>query len=231
MKISENLEMLELSLSSLGLNGSIHPVILWDEKSAILVDVGLQGLLPVLKDEIRKLNLPFSNIEKVIITHGDLDHIGNLALLQNEFGDKLNTISHTREKPFVEFEEKSSKITDEKFAEIEPTMRSKVDCLVNHEDEIDECGGIIVIHTPGHTPGHICLYLKKHKVLIAGDALNVIDGKLMGPNPRFTPDMSQAKESLKKLLDYDIESVICYHGGLYTGNFKEAIDQFMANIN
>jgi glyoxylase-like metal-dependent hydrolase (beta-lactamase superfamily II) len=36
------------------------------------------------------------------------------------------------------------------------------------------CGGITVIHTPGN----VCLYLKKHKILIAGDIFAVNDGQL-----------------------------------------------------
>ena len=69
--------------------------------------------------------------------------------------------------------------------------------------------------TPGHTPGHICLFLEKYKTLIAGDALNVVDGRLTGPNPQHAFDYDQAVSSLKKLVGFDIQKIICYHGGLY----------------
>jgi glyoxylase-like metal-dependent hydrolase (beta-lactamase superfamily II) len=77
-----------------------------------------------------------------------------------------------------------------------------------------------VIFTPGHTPGHICLYLKKSKTLIAGDALMLVDGKLISSPPELTADPVQAKESLKKLAELDVEPVICYHGGVYQGGIK-----------
>ena len=46
-----------------------------------------------------------------------------------------------------------------------------VDRIVEDGEELPFCGGITVIHTPGHTPGHICLYIGQNKTLIAGDAL------------------------------------------------------------
>jgi glyoxylase-like metal-dependent hydrolase (beta-lactamase superfamily II) len=80
------------------------------------------------------------------------------------------------------------------------------------------CGGMTVIFTPGHTPGHICLYLNQSKILVSGDALVVADGELRGPNPQATYDMDTALKSLKKLARYDIETVVCYHGGVYGDN-------------
>jgi glyoxylase-like metal-dependent hydrolase (beta-lactamase superfamily II) len=38
---------------------------------------------------------------------------------------------------------------------------------------------------------------------------------LRGPNPQSAYDMETAMKSLKKLTQYDIETVICYHGGVY----------------
>jgi glyoxylase-like metal-dependent hydrolase (beta-lactamase superfamily II) len=75
-------------------------------------------------------------------------------------------------------------------------------------------GGIVVIHTPGHTPGHISLFITADRLLISGDALRVVDGELMGPSPQATPDLAQATASLRKLLGFSIDRVLCYHGGL-----------------
>jgi glyoxylase-like metal-dependent hydrolase (beta-lactamase superfamily II) len=49
----------------------------------------------------------------------------------------------------------------------------EVDMVLTDGEELTYCEGIIVIHTPGHTPGQICLYHKESKTLIVGDALNV----------------------------------------------------------
>jgi glyoxylase-like metal-dependent hydrolase (beta-lactamase superfamily II) len=71
-----------------------------------------------------------------------------------------------------------------------------------------------VIFTPGHTPGHISLYLEKSKVLIAGDALTAQGGYLNSPNPSLTLDIYTAIRSVRRLVDLDIDTIICYHGGV-----------------
>ncbi len=77
------------------------------------------------------------------------------------------------------------------------------------------CGGITVIPTPGHTVGHVCLYLAQGRTLIAGDALNVHEGVLRSSVPAQSLDVQQARASLGRLAPFDVASVICYHGGLY----------------
>ena len=81
-------------------------------------------------------------------------------------------------------------------------------------EELPYGGGIVVIHTPGHTPGHMSFFLPADHLLISGDALRVESGVLEGPNPKVTPDLSLAAASLRKLLGYPIDRVLCYHGGL-----------------
>lgn len=101
--------------------------------------------------------------------------------------------------------------------------KANVDKVMADGEELPYNRGTIVIHTPGHTPGHICLYLKQSKTLIAGDAMNVVDGRLIGPVPQYSFDIDSAVKSLKKLTQYDIETVICYHGGLFKDNANQRI--------
>ena len=76
-------------------------------------------------------------------------------------------------------------------------------------------------------PGHISLYLHNDKTLISGDALTMENNNLAMANPQYTLDMATAKESIKKLLTYDIEQIICYHGGSYTGNCRAALQRLV----
>ncbi|MDF2959561.1 MAG: hydrolase [Paenibacillus sp.] len=108
-------------------------------------------------------------------------------------------------------------------AVLESPPKAGVDRCLADGEELPYCGGITVIHTPGHTPGHISLYHKPSKTLIAADALIVADGQLLGPHPQYSLDIDTAVKSLKKLLHYDIEAVICYHSGLYRGNVNGRI--------
>jgi glyoxylase-like metal-dependent hydrolase (beta-lactamase superfamily II) len=74
-------------------------------------------------------------------------------------------------------------------------------------------------------PGHISVYLKESKTLVTGDALVLYKGRLLTANPRTNIDNRLAKKSAKKLLNYDIKKIICYHGGEYTKNIKESIER------
>jgi glyoxylase-like metal-dependent hydrolase (beta-lactamase superfamily II) len=55
----------------------------------------------------------------------------------------------------------------------------------------DEVFGLRVITTPGHTPGHVCVFDPAGSLLILGDAMSNIGNKLGGPSPQYTADMAQ----------------------------------------
>lgn len=106
---------------------------------------------------------------------------------------------------------------------LENPPTAPVNRMVRDCEELPLVGGIIVIHTPGHTPGHTSLYHMPSKTLIAADALNVIDGRLVGPDPATTFDLALARLSLQKISHFDIRNMICYHGGLFTNNPNQRI--------
>ncbi|MCC8122826.1 MAG: MBL fold metallo-hydrolase [Oscillospiraceae bacterium] len=108
------------------------------------------------------------------------------------------------------------------------SRRFAVDQLVGDGEVLPFCGGIIVLHTPGHTPGHICLYRKDGGVLITGDALNVVGGMLTGPNADYSLDIDEAVRSVRKLQGLDIQTVICYHGGIFQGDMRTALEQIVS---
>lgn len=109
-------------------------------------------------------------------------------------------------------------------------LRVTVDKTVSDGQELPICGGIKVIHTPGHTPGHICLYLPEHKILFAGDALNV-DAEHLVRSPVFTTtDPAAYKESIKKLTQYDIETVVCFHGGVFNRDPNHRIAEIVSEL-
>ena len=89
-----------------------------------------------------------------------------------------------------------------------------VDESLEDGEHLDLAGGIHVIFTPGHTPGHLSLYLERPKVLVAGDALTAEEGRLNGPNPALTLDVSEAVRTVRRLAELDLETIVCYHGGV-----------------
>ncbi len=242
MKIAEGLEIIELQADSMGTASVFRPTLIWDEDTVVLVDTGVPGQIQNICAEMEKAGVPFERLSKVIITHHDMDHIGSLSSVVKESNHRVEVISHVGERPYIQGEKVPIKMTPERMAEREKALEgmpeekrnamktmfanlpAKVDTLVQDGEELPYCGGIVVIHTPGHTPGHICLYLKKYKTLITGDALNATEGELIGPNPVYTANMQEAINSLKKLSKYNIQKVICYHGGLVSDKVNERIE-------
>jgi glyoxylase-like metal-dependent hydrolase (beta-lactamase superfamily II) len=98
-----------------------------------------------------------------------------------------------------------------------------VDEVLVDGDVLPYCGGIVVVFTPGHTLGHLSLYVKESKTLIAGDALGVENGVLNIAPVANNHDMNLCRQSMRTLTHYDIETVICYHGGLYQGDVNQRI--------
>jgi glyoxylase-like metal-dependent hydrolase (beta-lactamase superfamily II) len=69
-------------------------------------------------------------------------------------------------------------------------------------------GGFEVIETPGHTPGHASFYYRLERVLFAGDALAVIDGRVRFMARPVTLDVPAARRSMERCLSLDIQ-VLC----------------------
>lgn len=246
MKLDYGLEMLELSANVMGGTDIIYATIIYDDNNIILVDTGYPGQLQKICDEMNKAGLPFDKLNKIIITNHDIDHIGSLQSILNELPHKVEVMAHSEEKPYIQGEKGIYKVTAEDLARVEASPlpekqrkaiiatlqnspQAEVNKTLSDGEELPYCGGITVIHTPGHTHGHICLYLKQSKTLITGDAMNIVEGQLVGPNPQLSFDIKSAKSSLKKLTQYDIQTVICYHGGVYQNNPNKRIAELASN--
>ncbi|KRE86337.1 MBL fold metallo-hydrolase [Paenibacillus sp. Soil766] len=207
-----------LDMDANGNSFTVHAALLWDEQDVILVDTGIPGQLGLIREQLAAASFPFDKLTKIIITHHDMDHIGSLPDLVNASEGRIEVLAHELGKPYIQGEIP----TEKRKILVTPT---NVDVTLQDGDVLPYCGGIQVIYTPGHTQDHISLYHPNSKTLISGDALTSQDGVLMPPNPQFTPDMPLALESVAKLLNYDIETVITYHGGICTDNIKERLAQ------
>lgn len=90
-----------------------------------------------------------------------------------------------------------------------------VDQKVQDGDKIFE-GQCTIIETPGHTSGHISLFIPSLDSVITGDAAVNEGQKLVIANPNFCLDMIKAEKSLKKIKNLHATNYFCYHGGKLT---------------
>lgn len=214
MELSKGVHMLHLPFHGM----VIHPTLLVDQEMAVLIDTGFPGQIGELQTAIEQAGISFHQLEVIILTHQDLDHIGNLPDIWQKTEGRISVYAHEQDRPYIQGE--LPLIKDGQLDH--PPMGKVTDLLVDGQ-ELPFCGGIRVIHTPGHTEGHISLYLREHKTLIAGDSMYSVDGKLMGVHGPTTLDLKSAQLSLKKYAEFDITSVICYHGGVSTHSIQQQL--------
>jgi glyoxylase-like metal-dependent hydrolase (beta-lactamase superfamily II) len=228
MKLGENAEALEIPMTFLGNRGTIHPAVLWDERDGIsLFDAALPGQSAAIEEKLAVVGLRLRDIRRIFLTHQDFDHIGSAQAIAEATG--ATVYAHRADVPYIQgdmpllkldvrrFEAQLQALPEKQREEIRRQLAAppkvKVDKVLGGGEELPFHGGIVVVPTPGHTPGHVSYYVPRLNLLIAGDALRVENGSLIGPSPIGTPDMRRAIASLKNLLPWSIETVLCYHGG------------------
>jgi glyoxylase-like metal-dependent hydrolase (beta-lactamase superfamily II) len=100
-------------------------------------------------------------------------------------------------------------------ATLAPAMRwcrpVTVDTVLHDGDELPLLGGLRIVHTPGHTPGHISLYLPERGVVIGGDALQRRRHGLTPPARLVTADWAEALRSIEKLAALEFETLALSH--------------------
>ncbi len=235
MQIAPNLIMLEINQTMLGRSQTLYPTLFWDGASALLVDTGLPGQQLLLADALKQEGVPIEKLQTIVLTHQDVDHIGGAPALVELAAHPVTVMAHAAEKPYIEGDRPLIKMTPERVAQVvaglppdwpeerraavknglEHPPRSHIDRTLADGEELPIFGGIRVIGTPGHTPGHISLYHAPSRTLISGDALNTTGGELNLPRPEICSDFPLAVKSLDNLAAYPIAQVICFHGGLY----------------
>jgi glyoxylase-like metal-dependent hydrolase (beta-lactamase superfamily II) len=222
MPLHPDLHILPLTFERDGQLNTLNLSLIVDPDHGLtLVDTGLPGMAEQLSAAIAAAGYTVDQITRIIITHQDRDHIGSLPELAAATGAPV--LAHPLEEPYIDGRSEPLKfamfrqrpggeaMVAEMIRQFRPTP---VNQLLNDDDRLDIAGGVRVIFTPGHSPGHICLYLERSRILIAGDALTASNGTLNGPNPPVTPDMPAALRSVQKLAAFDVAAIVCYHGGV-----------------
>jgi len=78
-----------------------------------------------------------------------------------------------------------------------------------HPEDGEKINGFEIIHTPGHTKGHLCFYLEDRKILFSGDMVLALTTTVILPP---SGDMGEYIKSLEKLLSYEIKMILPAHG-------------------
>lgn len=229
-----------------GENVVLFPVLIQNEGRNYLVDCGYEETFEEVKSQLETLGVEIKDLTGVVITHDDHDHLGGLKLLKQnnssikvycgEF-EKDSVSGITKSERLAQAESSLAAIPEDyktwalNFIRIlKSVQRFGVDRTLADNEYFEN--DITVIHTPGHTKGHISLFYPKEKTLIAGDSLVIEDGKLNIANPHFTLNIEAAIKSVEKIKMLNPQRIICYHGGVMDKNIdkelEELIDKYKA---
>lgn len=199
---------------------------IWDTKvylllegeDAIVVDAAMPGRARAVLQHLGSLGHLPSAIKEIWLTHGDIDHMGSTAALQEASG--AHVVAHEADVPLVEG--KADRILGPVLlaAPAQRLFNGAVNHLLRyHPPRVDRAvhdgdhlGQWQVIHVPGHTAGSACFYHPGRRIAIVGDALNHRRGRLGAPPLTFSVDMAQAYASIRRLADLDIEICCFGHG-------------------
>jgi glyoxylase-like metal-dependent hydrolase (beta-lactamase superfamily II) len=182
-------------------------VYLMNLEELILIDTGAGWSVDNIIGNIKKLGLDPKNLSKIILTHCHIDHIGGVPEIKKKFGSKLYI--HKLDAPPLETGDQILTAAKWYQTAFPPTP---ADVKFNLPEEMLTIGGqkIFCLHTPGHTPGSICIYLDKDgKRILFGQDLH---GPLL---EEFGSNLEDYGRSTKKLLDLDADILCEGHFGIY----------------
>ncbi|MBE0540880.1 MAG: MBL fold metallo-hydrolase [Verrucomicrobia bacterium] len=147
--------------------------LLEDGDASVMIDTGMVGEPFFIRRLVRKLRLKPDSIKIILITHGHLDHAGNLAWLKAWTGAKI--FAHPAEQLHVSGAYPYQGIT-RWCGRLEAAGRlvfryraATIDEFLTDSQELPFWGGLRVIHLPGHTAGHCGFFSARHDLLFSGD--------------------------------------------------------------
>jgi glyoxylase-like metal-dependent hydrolase (beta-lactamase superfamily II) len=206
-------------------------LIVEDTGELTLIDAGYKFGHSAIVSAIEALRKKPSDVTRIVLTHAHADHAGGLKRMQEAGGARVYT--HEIETPYVEQGKAPQQDRRNFMARIFAMMpfNSFTPCHIDEQitdgQLLDVGGGLRVVHTPGHTPGHVSLLHEKSGVLFVGDALfnNV------GLNFSLSwscSDIPLSRESAGRLGGLDFEVATFMHGTEIRERAKDRVKEFIA---
>jgi glyoxylase-like metal-dependent hydrolase (beta-lactamase superfamily II) len=204
-----------------------------DDSGVTIVDAAVPGYRPQLEPGLALLGRSLGDVRAVLLTHADADHTGVSTALRDEAGVPI----HLHPDDAESARNRGKKKMDESIAAelLHPGayrllwhfgrnggMRPPVldgTVAVADGETLDVPGRPQVIHTPGHTPGHVAYLFPSHGALFVGDLMctwHPTRGRLGPQTMAFNVSTPQSVESLGAIEGLDAGLVLVGHGEPWT---------------
>jgi glyoxylase-like metal-dependent hydrolase (beta-lactamase superfamily II) len=193
VKLSENVLRLDSAKES-----AVYLILTHDGYTLIDTSYAICG--PAILNELARLNVTV--LQRILLTHHDIDHIGNMSLLQRHFGCPVYI--NSLELPYIQGKLRRSgqKGLLDRF--IKTDISATLSPL-----ETAQFDDIAVLHTPGHTPGHTCFLFDGF--LFSGDLFRLPQLRLIPSRRRMNWNTEALMESLRRTITLPFEWVCPAH--------------------
>jgi glyoxylase-like metal-dependent hydrolase (beta-lactamase superfamily II) len=180
------------------------------EPQMSLIDAGLIGSGKRVERYASRLGRSMDELRRIVCTHAHPDHIGGVRELA---GDRdVEVLMHPADLSGLDVTLRDAVANRNRGQLIAYFTRHPGESSPMEDgDVLPILGGLQVVHTPGHTPGSVCLYASRHKLLFVGDALQVIRGKVTFASQVFSEDIAQARSSVGRMAELDVETIAFSH--------------------
>jgi glyoxylase-like metal-dependent hydrolase (beta-lactamase superfamily II) len=196
-----------------------------------VVDCGVSKASPRIVAGLAAIGKRPQDVTRILLTHVHADHAGGASALAKATGAPVE--AHAADADYAEVGRPApfnrstisgrlvSRLPGCGFEPV-PVARRLAD-----GDVIDVGGGMRIVHTPGHSPGHVSLLHEPTRVLITGDALFNVLG-VRWPLRTFCQDFPMTKRTAHVLgeLEYDVAAFT--HGPEITDGARERVRRFLS---
>jgi glyoxylase-like metal-dependent hydrolase (beta-lactamase superfamily II) len=179
----------------------------------MLVDTGSPGHAELIVRDLAHIGVQAIHLKKIVLTHHHVGHVGNLADLKRRSGARV--CAHVGDAPFIEGKLKRraarspvERVFHSAITRVTPADPQMVEVERRVEGE-EELSGWRVIHTPGHTPGHICLL--RGEILISGDLLQASAGAFREMPLASITDVAASRESIGQVARLEFGAILPGH--------------------
>lgn len=196
-----------------------NPYLVIDSDGLTLIDAGMPGCRKKILRYIAGLGYTPKDLKRILITHADFDHVGGLAALQTATGARL--YAHAIEAAAMAVGRPSRPLKPGNvFAKLLYGLMGcifkaapvQVDELLADGQVLPVLGGLCVLGTFGHTPGHLSFFAPSAGILFVGDSIVSEESGLRGSRGANNWDQMKSDESVQKQAALGARIVCSGHG-------------------
>ena len=211
--------------------GRVRAFLVRDGKDLTLVDTLAYEQPFLVLAAIRRIGRSISDLKRIWLTHAHGSHLRGLAELKAL--SRATVGSHEWEADIISGDRKAQRLALipqrplRAYVPFQLGLALGIDPFKPCDVDVDlrhghEEGGLTVLHTPGHTPGHLAFWSEKHKVLLSGDAI-VTWPEFAGGWDSFTLNRDHQHESLVLMAALAPDKVGVGHGDPLTVNAAQRV--------